>query len=252
MLVVPPTELTTNRLRLRFAVATLAATLVLIPHFAWAQAVQAPAKKNEAAPGTAHHEHDGFYFRISFGLGEGSSRSDTSDDSLLPLPREGNPFRLGATFSLAMGVAVTENAILFGEYVLLESEAYEEWISQNIAHKERNVASTHGLGVGLAYYLMPTNVHISTSIRASKMNRASFDFEEPGWGIGAGLKVGKEWWLSKDWGVGVYGAIDYARMKDKAKGPSNLAMANPTTGEGDRATWETLVVTLLGFSATCN
>ena len=75
------------------------------------------------------------------------------------------------------------------------------------------------LGIGLTYYL-PINVFLSGSI-----GLASFNLQDNGddgniegsteEGLGFQVAVGKEWWVSDNWGLGVSAAFTYGSAEDK-------------------------------------
>ena len=93
-------------------------------------------------------------------------------------------------------------------------------------------------GVGLAKYF-GGNVYISGTLATARLS-VQEDNQEVGrssFGLGASVMVGKEWWVSQKWGLGVAGQAFFGRMKD-----SDSSSA-PTWGTGAIA---------VAFSATYN
>src|SRR6185369_2634273 len=86
-------------------------------------------------------------------------------------------------------------------------------------------ASLHGFGLGGAYYLVPANVYFSVTLALSELTAAytgpSTGSEGSGtdinlftdMGIGGTIMAGKEWWITRNWGVGVAGVAYLASMR---------------------------------------
>ena len=128
----------------------------------------------------------------------------------------------GMAMSFAFGGALTPKLILYGE--LLMTAATDPRVdsgetSQNLGY-DRTLS---GIGPGVAYYLIPSNVYFSGTLAFSKVtesstnngstNSRSVDITDMG--IGASFMVGKEWWVSQNWGLGVAGYLHLASMKMK-------------------------------------
>jgi hypothetical protein len=80
--------------------------------------------------------------------------------------------------------------------------------------------SDNSYGIGLTYYFMPANVFLGGTIG---LGTISFSSEVNGTtsnsssqtGFALQLKVGKEWWVSKRWGLGVSGGYGLVTASDK-------------------------------------
>ena len=75
-----------------------------------------------------------------------------------------------------------------------------------------------GFGAGVVYYFQPINLYLSGAIAA--VNLESQDSTgnttyQSNFGPGFQGMVGKEWWVSPHWGLGVAGEFVAATMKDK-------------------------------------
>ena len=87
-------------------------------------------------------------------------------------------------------------------------------------------ASVGGAGAGLAYYLEPVNVYFSGALMLvtfeldDSRNNAIYQSDS---GVGFQVMVGKEWWASANWGLGVAGELYVASMKDKTDTNTNWA-----------------------------
>jgi hypothetical protein len=102
-----------------------------------------------------------------------------------------------------------------------------------------------GVGPQLTYYLMPANVYVSGTVAFTRLTEticsscgANSDTTSSDWGVGVVFSVGKEWWVSDNWGLGVACQL---------VGATN-DVTDPT---GPKVTYRTWGVAA-GFSATYN
>lgn len=171
-------------------------------------------------------KHEGFFLR--FQAGPGYMQADLDRDATL---------RGGAgTLGVAIGGTVAPNLILYGEIVAQSSPDPHLEMGRFSGIAEDLTITYTGFGPGLAYYL-PGNFYLSGSLHVARA-----EIEMPGvrgrteLGIGTRLSLGKEWWVSSDWGLGLALVGDLASMKDA--GPEDV-----TIGVGGLS---------LAFSATFN
>jgi hypothetical protein len=159
------------------------------------------------------HRHDGFFFRTQFGFGSG--RTVIEDFGGDDFKTKGT----ATTLNFQFGYSIFDNFILFLEYgasVMPESKVkYAPAMTE--AQKENDVAIST-LGLGLSWYLMPYNFHISPLlfISVTEYDGAALKGDSEGGG-GFGLSIGKEWWVSDNWGLGValyvYSGSDTVKVK---------------------------------------
>ena len=66
-----------------------------------------------------------------------------------------------------------------------------------------------GLGIGVTYYIMPANVYLAGSIGfgQARFEDTSGDRADSDIGIAGNFMLGKEWWVGRDWGIGVAGQM---------------------------------------------
>jgi hypothetical protein len=149
------------------------------------------------------HDHDGFFLRILAGYG-----TLTATEGYLW--REYSKF--GPTINLAVGGALLPNLIFFGELLLTGAFNIDESGMQPGLGRDLLL---WGVGPGIAYYFMPWNVYTSVTAGLAKINfvNAFTDYPLPDTDMGyvGAFSVGKEWWSSPDWGVGIAGRFSYAR-----------------------------------------
>lgn len=191
------------------------AAVLLAPALASAQYSPTPiaADPSPDAPGargTGVHEHDGFYLRLTLGLGYTHMSASYRGDDMA--------FKGGATsIGLALGGAASPNLIVYGE---LWGTAIAKPTTQfNTREGELDgTVSAGGLGAGLAYYLESTNVYFSGTFLLESLsaedNRTDEKFQSDS-GVGGVLSVGKEWWTSDNWGVGLAAQFHAASIKER-------------------------------------
>jgi hypothetical protein len=195
-------------------------------------AAQTPPPVGTAyAPATprGYHEHDGFYFRGILGL---NATVMTSSDPEVEVAGA------GGTFGLAVGWAVARNLILYAEIFDDIAVNPTVTIGDVSAETSNTSAGVIAFGAGIAYYFMPVNLYVSATFAASQLTVHENDMEigNSELGFGVSLMVGKEWWVSANWGLGVALQLYGGTMKD----------------QGERApTWSTGAAALVS-SATYN
>ncbi len=158
------------------------------------------------APGA--HQHDGFYLRLNLGFG-GTSGS-LSDYDLKVSGASG-------IAEIAIGGVVAENLIIFGEAFAHVITGPTVTLNGDSAQYDTDTsAGAEALGAGLAYYFMPANVYIAGSVDAFRLfvQHNGEDVAHTDAGVGLHLMVGKEWWVSDGWGLGVALELFGGRVKD--------------------------------------
>ncbi len=163
-----------------------------------------PYPDDPSLPGPGAHMHEGFFLRLSAGLGAGFTRYHErySDDEQAIKTRG-----LSTSFELILGGALRENLILHG------SVAY-----QNIRDAWRSVDGEHDvqwravdtvsvlLGGGVTYYFMPAHVYVTAvaGVMGLAENRDDRTVFKSRAGVGSTLSVGKEWWIGStgEWALG--------------------------------------------------
>jgi hypothetical protein len=126
----------------------------------------------------------------------------------------------GVTMTYAFGGAVTPNLVLYGEFLMTMAPDPTSKLGVNSQTLTGIDLVLLGMGPGVAYYLEPSNLYFSgtlafsqVSASASSSNSSNRSIDLTDMGIGASFMVGKEWWVSHDWGLGVAGLLHVASMK---------------------------------------
>jgi hypothetical protein len=160
-------------------------------------------------PPIGYHTHDGLYLNASLGLGWlwVKSGDNTYAASVPELSGRGQPS------SLAVGFAFAHSLVLFGEI-------YEMQVRHPSGDPDLSDLEWQGFGPGLKYYLMPANVFVASSVLVSQLtihNSESGDSRyginrHSQWGIMGRFSLGKEFWASGNWGLGVAGEALFGRL----------------------------------------
>lgn len=184
-------------------VAVLAVSSAFVATSAYAQA--------PPPYGSTIHRHLGFAMRLDAGPGYTSTSASAFDASM-----KGGSF----AFGLVLGGAVSEDFILGGD--IWGTTVFSPTLTQgSLSVSTSNSSfSLTGFGLNLTYYFMPANVYVSLSPSLTTVSltvggaSGSTDL-----GFGMKLAVGKEWWISDHWGLGVAGQFFFASNKDKGTNP---------------------------------
>lgn len=163
-------------------------------------------------PAPPRHEHDGFYLSGHFGVGylhASNSRERASGD--------------GTSLGIAMGAIVVPNLAVYGTlFGVSVADPGFRFEGGSTATLRGATASLGGLGVGATYYLMPLNLYFSAAIAATTFELEDVEVDKvrlpdrQSSGVGLNALIGKEWWVSEDWGLGMAGQLLWARMKEDA------------------------------------
>jgi hypothetical protein len=186
--------------------------------------------------GDGFHRHDGFFFRAQYGFGYGESKIE----DLYP----GESLTLSGTagvFNIQLGYSLVDNLALYlelGSIAIVDAKA--EWANGGPPGAEgKTDVSTASFGLGLCWYFMPANVYVSPTISfaATEYDGDLLKGDSEG-GSYFSLSVGKEWWVSANWGLGValYGGYGWDTVEEKSTG-STSDVRNWCAGIVFSATW---------------
>jgi hypothetical protein len=171
----------------------------------------ATAEQPPAVPG--RHQHEDFYLRLTLGP-SGLAASSTVDSEDVTVSGAGGSFHVALGYNLLPGLVV------FGElfdYVTLDPEV--EIDGGEATDLGDTSLGLYGVGAGVAYHFWK-NVHVSASIAAAQLiataERESGEVEqdETDFGFGVNLVIGKEFWVSDNWALGVAGQVFLGAMSN--------------------------------------
>jgi hypothetical protein len=153
-----------------------------------------------------YHEHDGFYVGARLGVAWLKATRNLVGGSVLGW---------GVPFALSAGFALTRSWVLFGEF-------YQAQVRHPSSDYFGELADLElvAVGPGVTFYLLPHNVSASASFSLSKVGfRSARPMDTrygtsvtSHWGVTGRLSLGKEWWVSSDWGVGFAAEALLGRM----------------------------------------
>jgi len=152
--------------------------------------------------------HDGFFLRF---LGGGGYLNTTEKDIL------GSDLRIygtGGYFSLQIGGAPFNNLILYFETAaVVVPDADMKWSSYSGSRSYSELALSQ-YGVGLSYYFMPINIYLSlASIFVFAEIKVGDKKKTTEIGPGINVSLGKEFWVSANWGLGIAFVAHYSKVK---------------------------------------
>jgi hypothetical protein len=162
-------------------------------------------------PGT--HRHDGFFLRLTLGLGGGAVVLDAPDTA------EETYSGAGWVTSVDVGGSPFDNFVIFGR--LRDASLVDPQLEvggDEIGDADGVTVSQVMLGAGVSYYFMPLNFYIGgaigfAGIEAVVEERGRDDVRSNGKvGAGLDLDIGKEWWVSANWGLGVAARLSVASV----------------------------------------
>ena len=209
----------------------------------WLILTIAMASAASAAPQT----RDGFFLRLSggFGLGEDWKRSDPSNGA----QSLRGPAYVG---DIAIGKMLSANLALHATFYSgsMFNPKYEgSGDSTAVEADETYIIRSGGAGVGFTYYFMPANVYVgasggfgnrSTERTRADENTTTTTITNGDMGVSAQAILGKEWWVSDEWSLGLAGLFILVDVPTKIDDCSACYQT--------RRTWFSSLV----FSATYN
>jgi hypothetical protein len=164
-------------------------------------------------PYYGYNTHDGFFMRLNVGFGyltASESYAGATDTY------SGLGFNYGAAF----GGVIAPNLVLYGELFGMTVTDPNYSISngggsQNLSGVDM---TAFGIGPGIAYYFMPINAFVSGTLVLTKMyftdSSSNVSLGDSDFGFGLSVMGGKEWWVSRDWGLGIAGQLYFGTMSD--------------------------------------
>jgi hypothetical protein len=161
------------------------------------------------------HMHDGFYLSLAGGPAFGAITLNATGVSFKKQEYTGTGFQ----FDFKIGGVISEEANL-----ILSFDMIGRSISGPTSTQDGLTGATSSdlsisdvtYGVGLTKYFMPSNIFASATAGIAKflvtLNGSQISSQD---GFGFQFKVGKEWWVSDNWGLGVATGFAYISADDK-------------------------------------
>lgn len=153
--------------------------------------------------------HDGFFLRLAPGFGWNNTESDSGGNSL-------KMSGVSGLFNFAIGGAVSQDLILHLDASGVRTSDPE--VKQNGTDVSSNFSysSTSMVGLGMTYYF-PSNFYLTGAAgMAESRYKSNGSTTKTDTGFGANVMVGKEWWVSDNWGLGIAGQFLYTNCPSKS------------------------------------
>lgn len=150
----------------------------------------------------APRTHDGQFLHVAYGMGWMWTSADLDGENF-----DFNGFTFDGELSL--GGMLRENLALHGTFfnwIVINPTVQSESSNTDVAHT--------GFAFGTTYYFMPVNLFASVRVGGGWMRqqRAFGGYQHAAktdFGLAGGVGLGKEWWVSDNWGVGIAGSVDF-------------------------------------------
>ncbi|MFZ4456123.1 MAG: hypothetical protein ACOYOT_07880 [Bacteroidales bacterium] len=160
------------------------------------------------------HQHDGFYLSLGGGISSGSI-SDKIQSSEMKF--DGT----GGAFDFKIGGAINKNLLLHATLSSMAMTGPKVTTGGLSVNASNDVSLGQAmLGVGLTYYT-PTNFFFSGSVGLGNytvIDSQNNKNESTDNGLAFQLKLGKEWWVSKNWGLGVSAVVQSCNVSNEDAG----------------------------------
>jgi hypothetical protein len=173
------------------------------------------------APGA--ETHDGLYLRLQLGVGYTRMASSTKGTDSSIAGGSGG-------FDFALGAALNSHLIVYGTLIdsVIRNPTYKAngpdlsnnpsgMLTGAVSLGGYGNAGVVGLGGGAATYLR-SNLFLAGSLLASRLFVEDFNGNtvvKSDWGFTFEGQIGKEWWVSDNWGLGVAGQLLLGAMQDR-------------------------------------
>jgi len=154
-----------------------------------------------------NHE-DGFFLRLSAGGGFANTKLESGNANVKMSGGAGD-------LNFAIGAIVSPNLALHGTLFGWLVDDPDIKVSGTGGQANADLDLT-AFGGGVTYYFMPSNIYVSGSVGIGKLSiKGGGTYGETDPGPVFDLTVGKEWWVSSSWALGVAGALGYHTVPEK-------------------------------------
>jgi hypothetical protein len=154
------------------------------------------------------HSHEGFYLNVGAGVAY-------VHNTIASAAGKGEANGTGIALSAALGGAVTKNVILCVRASMSDSETH--YVDGARGYDLDGASAENAmLGVGVVSYLDDSNVFFGGTLGLTSFDvRGTFGrYIDSRGRFGGALEVGKEWWVSPNWGLGGVVRASYGTVKD--------------------------------------
>ncbi|MEA1896792.1 MAG: autotransporter domain-containing protein [Bacteroidota bacterium] len=160
-----------------------------------------------------HHKGDGLFFSASLGASYLSINDDITGSTSDNMKMTGT----GIAIDIKLGAVIKENFILHGDIISTTSFSLKILVDGEPLGtiSGDNSVSIIMFGGGGTYYFYP-GVYFSGTLGMGGFSiTAGENTTNTQKGLGINLKLGKEWWVSKNWDLGGSIGFNYTNVNNK-------------------------------------
>ncbi len=170
-------------------------------------------KKGKSEEG--FHVHNGFFFRFIYGYGFGKGIVDDYSEGDIKFSG------MSDTVRFQVGLSIVDNLNLYLDLGAVLYDSPDVKLNDKKAEDTNTAYSSSQAGIGFSYYIMPDNFFIGVSyFLAGGVFEGDLIKSSDLSGSGIYASIGKEWWVSENWGLGV--SVYYYREKLKHDDPDSI------------------------------
>ncbi len=182
-----------------------------------------------------HSPHSGLFISMSGGLSYMSINDDITGGSNDNITFKG----YGIVFDFQLGAVLNENFIVHGDLIGVPSASLKMKVDGEEAGtlEDENEIGMMMYGGGITYYIMPQNIFLTAAVGLGQFTMV-FGEESGSTDTGFGLfcKVGKEWYVSKNWDLGFNFSFNYINVNNEV-GTMTEKLSGLSVGLGFNATF---------------
>ncbi len=174
--------------------------------YAYAPLPPPPAESMEG-----FHTHDGFFMRVHVGI---AATGFSSTQSGIKTNYAGG----GSSTGIAIGGVIARDLVLYGAAFGTSTANPDKQVAGTSMTGDLGNIGVGAIGPGIAYYFEHLNLYVSATFGLagfSADDNNGFRVDSSRSGTAFELMLGKEWWVSPNWGLGIAGELFTASLKDK-------------------------------------
>ena len=157
------------------------------------------------------HAHDGFFLQVHVGI---SATGFSSKQAGVKTNYAGGGISSGA----AIGGVIAHNLVLYAAFFGTDTANPDKQVAGTSVTSDLGEIGVGAFGPGLAYYFERCNLYLSATFGLAGLTAndgGGVKVDSAKSGAAFDFMVGKEWWVSRDWGLGIAGELMAASLKDK-------------------------------------
>jgi len=157
------------------------------------------------------HTHDGFFLQVHVGI---SATGFSSKQAGVKTNYVGG----GVSSGVAIGGVIARNLVLYASFFGTDTGNPDKQVDGTSRASDLGEIGVGAFGPGLAYYFERCNLYLSATFGLAGFTAndgSGFKVDSSRSGAAFDFMVGKEWWVSRDWGLGIAAELMAASLKDK-------------------------------------